>query len=53
VKKKFNLKVFKSMVKVLTKEITMFKKFSERKSLRHSGRYKEEVLYNNKTQGNG
>jgi hypothetical protein len=47
VKKKFNLKIFRNMVKTLTKEIAMFKKFSERKSLRHSGRYKEEVLYNN------
>lgn len=47
VKKKFNLKIFKNMVKTLTQEIQMFKQFSERKSLRHSGRYKEEVLYNN------
>jgi peptide methionine sulfoxide reductase MsrA len=48
VKKKFNLKIFRNMVTTLTREINLFKKFSERKSLRHSGKYKEEVLYNNK-----
>ena len=47
VQKKFNLKAFKNIVSNLTKEIQLFKKFSERKSMRHTGKYKEDMLYNN------
>lgn len=45
--KKLNLKVFQETVSQLSREIKLFKKFAEKRNLRHSGKYKEEVLNSN------